>query len=249
MKLKPVRKYLFPFFSRSLLILLLLFLAGEGIFSEESNRSVTFYHKDYSSHSFVILEPENFPLAKPIDYFVKIPSVVNSKPVLSFHIPSIMGTGKVQSKGLAQFLERNNPKINPAKAREIAKLYVEEAHREGVNPDVAFSQMCLETGFMRFGGDVHPNQHNFCGLGVVKNGVRGMSFASMRMGIRAHVQHLKAYASTKKMNSPIVDRRFPFVKRGSARKIDDLSGRWASDKKYSQKIVSLLKRLYNENGQ
>lgn len=138
-------------------------------------------------------------------------------------LPSIMGKGVVPARGLADFLEKNNPNLTWKKANTIARIYVEEARHEGVNPDVAFSQMCLETGFMKFGGDVQPYQHNFCGLGVAKSGSRGLSFSNMRLGIRAHIQHLKAYASTQKMNYPIVDKRFQFVHRGSVKDIHDLS--------------------------
>ena len=37
--------------------------------------------------------------------------------------------------------------------------------RKGSNSDVAFAQMCLETGFLRFGGLVTMDMNNFCGLG------------------------------------------------------------------------------------
>ena len=63
------------------------------------------------------------------------------------------------------------------------------------NPDVA--QSCLETGNFGFSGSaVTLEQSNFCGMGVTSNGMRGNSFATPQLGIRAQVQHLKAYAST-----------------------------------------------------
>lgn len=159
---------------------------------------------------------------------------------------SIMGTGSSSVKMLVKFLETNNRKISKSKALEIAHIYIQEADKEGVNYDVAFSQMCLETGFLKYGGEVEPQQNNFCGLGVVAKGVHGLSFPSIRIGIRAHIQHLKAYATKAHMKNPIVDKRLKFVKRGSIKTISQLSGRWASDKNYSRKIYSLLRRLYQE---
>lgn len=232
-------------FTRILLLFFFVVLMGKGIFSEEINSSTpVFLHKPVFKNR-VRFEAEFFPLGKPVDYFATpLPASTRTR---KFHLPSIMGKGSLSIKDLARFLEQNNPKIASVRASEIAKLYVEEAHHEGVNPDVAFSQMCLETGFMKFSGDVKPDQYNFCGLGVIKKGIRGLSFSTMRMGIRAHIQHLKAYASTRKINNAVVDRRFDLVRRGCVKNIYDLNGKWASDKHYSSKIVSLLKRMYLEN--
>jgi hypothetical protein len=105
--------------------------------------------------------------------------------------------------------------------------------------------MCLETGFLAFGNDVDPRQNNFCGLGATGGGVVGASFPDSRTGVRAHVQHLKAYASTEPLVRPVVDPRFNMVARGVAPTITDLAGRWAVDPEYGVKILSLLRRLYN----
>ncbi len=68
-----------------------------------------------------------------------------------------------------------------------------EAIQEGVNPDLAFIQMCHETGFLRFDGTVDKSQNNYCGLGATGNGVKGSTFLDQKEGVRAHIQHLKAY--------------------------------------------------------
>ena len=115
---------------------------------------------------------------------------------------------------------------------------------EGVNHDIAFAQMCLETGFLRYGGDVKPGQYNFCGLGATGGGEPGLSFPDPRIGVRAHIQHLKAYGSTEDLNNDLVDPRFHFVVRGRAPTIQGLTGTWAADPRYSEKITAILKRLY-----
>ncbi|MGA0198387.1 MAG: cell wall hydrolase, partial [Prochlorotrichaceae cyanobacterium] len=72
----------------------------------------------------------------------------------------------------------------------------------------------------------------------------GANFPSIRLGIRALVQHLKAYASTEPILQEIIDPRFRFVRRGTAPLVSQLSGRWAADLQYGDKIISILRRLY-----
>ncbi|MBD0265821.1 MAG: glucosaminidase domain-containing protein, partial [Tolypothrix sp. Co-bin9] len=131
---------------------------------------------------------------------------------------------------------------------DIPKLYREEAGIEGVNYDIAFCQMCVETGFLRFGGDIRPEQNNFAGLGAIGGGSEAASFPSARIGVRAHVQHLKAYASLEPLVQEVVDPRFRFVTRGIAPLIDQLSGRWSADLDYGARISAMLKRLYESAG-
>ena len=160
-------------------------------------------------------------------------------------------TSIIYSKGvfppekLAEYLKQNNPKLPKQETYSIALMYIEEAKKEGINHDIAFSQMCLETGFLKFGGDVDPGQNNFCGLGVTGGGVKGLSFDDKRSGIRAHIQHLKAYASTDNLNQKLVDQRFHYVKRGIAKNVNELAGKWAMDKHYGSKITNIISRIEN----
>lgn len=172
-----------------------------------------------------------------------------SKPSRKFTFPSyrIMSHGKATSGQLADFLLKCNPRLKEEKVNEIAGLYIEESGKEGVNHDIAFCQMCLETGFLKYEGIVNDTQNNFCGLGTVGKKRQGERFASAEIGIRAHIQHLKAYASHSGLNQPLVDNRFRMVKRGVAPSVHKLSGKWAADKRYGSKISSLLRRLSNQN--
>lgn len=157
---------------------------------------------------------------------------------------SIMGQGLITSETLAGFLSETNTSLPPERARELARFYVEEAGIEGINADIAFSQMCLETGFMRFGGLVTPDMNNFCGLGAIGPEQTGERFPNPQTGVRAHIQHLKGYASAEPLNRPLVDPRYKWVKYGIAPTIHDLTGRWAADKEYGNKIYRILERLY-----
>lgn len=158
-------------------------------------------------------------------------------------IDQIMGHGNTSEIQMLMFLKHNNELVLD-RYGDIAQIYREEATIEGVNYDVAFCQMCVETGFLRFGGDVKPEQNNFAGLGAVGSGAQGPSFSDRRTGIRAQIQHLKAYASNAPLVQAVVDPRFRFVTRGVAPLVSQLTGRWASDPNYDKKIMATLRRLY-----
>ncbi|MDR1456736.1 MAG: glucosaminidase domain-containing protein [Puniceicoccales bacterium] len=156
---------------------------------------------------------------------------------------NIMGTDRITVDQLSEFLIRNNPTIGRDHARRIAQLYDVECRAEGVRTIVAFAQMCHETGFLRFGNDVRPEQNNFCGFGAIGGGARGNYFPTMNAGIRAHVQHLKAYASRRKINQPCIDSRRKLIQLGSAKKVGKLSGRWAADMDYGKKILAIMQQI------
>jgi len=156
----------------------------------------------------------------------------------------IMGKGRVDEEKLALFLVRNSPFARPDFARIMAVLYIEEAAHEGIDHDVAFAQMCLETGFLTFGGLVQPEWNNFCGLGAIGPEQPGLVFPDPRTGVRAHIQHLKAYATSEPLNLSLVDPRYRYVRAGSSPTIDGLAGTWAADKMYPEKIYGILQRLY-----
>lgn len=99
--------------------------------------------------------------------------------------------------------------------RKFCKIVYDESVAEGIDPAVTFCQAMKETGFLRFGGDVSITQYNFAGLGAT-GGVPGNSFSTVRQGIRAQVQHLKAYACSASLNKGCVDSRFSYVSRGTA---------------------------------
>lgn len=168
-------------------------------------------------------------------------------PICPGQFDRIMGHGNTSEVQLIMFLKANNENAL-ALFPDLPKLYREEATIEGVNYDIAFSQMCVETGFLRFGSDIRPSQNNFAGLGAVGGASESASFPSARIGVRAHIQHLKAYASLEPLVQEQVDPRFRFVTRGIAPLIQQLSGRWAADPQYGARIEATLRRLYESAG-
>ena len=157
----------------------------------------------------------------------------------------IMGSGKISAEGLASFFLAENPLASTEQVSRIASIYMEECAFEGVNSDIAFAQMCLETGFLRFGGLITEDMNNFCGLGAVSPEEPGHSFLDERTGIRAHVQHLKGYGTHEPLNGELVDPRFELISpKGKAPDIFALAGAWAIDPEYGAKIFSILCRMY-----
>ena len=135
-------------------------------------------------------------------------------------------------------------------AEAFFKILKEEAEAEGVRADVLFAQVMLETGGLTFGGDVQAGQCNFGGLGAVGGGAAGETYADVRTGLRAQVQHLKAYASTEGLNNACVDTRFQYVSRGTARYVEWLAipqnpyGKgWAADADYGTKLLRIMNSL------
>lgn len=135
-------------------------------------------------------------------------------------------------------------------AEAFFKILKEEAEAEGVRADVLFAQVMLETGGLTFGGDVQAGQCNFGGLGAVGGGAAGETYADVRTGLRAQVQHLKAYASTEGLNNACVDPRFQYVSRGTARYVEWLAipqnpyGKgWAADADYGTKLLRIMNSL------
>ena len=127
--------------------------------------------------------------------------------------------------------------------RDFCQLIYDEAVHEGVRPAVLYAQVMHETGWLQFGGDVSPEQCNFGGLGATGGGNPGNQFPDVRTGLRAQVQHLKAYGSTEPLKNPCVDERFKYVQRGVAPYVADLAGKWAMDTQYGVKLNKIIDKL------
>lgn len=168
---------------------------------------------------------------------------------LSSSDPSIIGTPMASQKQCVRYLLRNNPNPNIAvSAEEIVQLYYEEGEREGIRPDVALCQAFKETGFFRYGGTVTPDQNNYCGLGTTSAVVKGSYFPNPQIGVRAHIQHLLAYSSTRRPSTEIVDPRYSIVRKAYGAKTlgnwEDLNGRWAvPGDSYGQQILSMFNAM------
>lgn len=162
----------------------------------------------------------------------------------------IMGQAQASIEQMRAYIKKVNPKV-PESVLAMIPLYITEGALEGVRGDVAFAQSCLETGNFTFKGSaVTLDQNNFCGMGVTRTGVEGSSFKTPKEGIRAQIQHLKAYACDDALEQRCIDPRFTYVKRGCAPYVEWLgiqenpSGAgWAAGKGYGNKILNILSNI------
>ena len=173
-------------------------------------------------------------------------------------VTSISGNSVYTKNDLIMFYNRSGysypsdalSKGGAGDLEKFVEIYMEEASAEGIKAEVAFAQAMLETNYLQFNGDVSIEQFNFAGLGAVGNGNKGESFADVREGIRAHIQHLKAYANTEPLVQSCVDNRFEYVRRGSAPYVEWLGIRenpygvgWAAAENYGFNIVKLIEKM------
>lgn len=159
----------------------------------------------------------------------------------------ISGEAQAEEAQMAAYLLAQNPDV-PASVLGMLHLYLSEGGAEGIRGDIAFAQSCLETGNFTFAGSaVSLVQNNFCGMGVTGKGLTGNSFASPQLGIRAQVQHLKAYANAEDLKQACIDPRFKYVERGCAPYVEWLGQKenpqgkgWAAGAGYGRKILAIL---------
>ena len=180
--------------------------------------------------------------------------------VLSANLYPIMGDSTVTVQQMVKWFKSKGNKypstIYSARGAEdieqFCEIYYEEAAAEGVRVEVAFAQAMKETGWLQFGGIVDANQCNFAGIGALDGNDKGKcaSFNNVREGVRAQIQHLKAYASTETLNNSQVDPRFHLVTRGSAPYVEWLGIQenpnhvgWATGRNYGYNIVTMIKEL------
>lgn len=183
---------------------------------------------------------------------VQTAAAVQVRQTTSAYDDNILGTPLASQEQCVRYLLSNNP--HPAIAvapEELVSYYYQEGMREGVRPDVAFAQALKETGFFSYGGTVTSDQNNYCGLGTTSAYVKGAYFASPQMGVRAHIQHLLAYATTRKPQEEVVDPRYELVRQtygsDTLEHWEDLNGRWAvPGNSYGESILSMFQDILSK---
>lgn len=155
----------------------------------------------------------------------------------------IMGQAEMTKGQAFTYLKHRNHNKDTRYIYNFVNYVWEEGQREGVRPDIAFALMMKETGFLNFGGDVSETQNNFGGIGATGGGAKGNSFPSIQIGIRAVVQHLKAYGGKEKLVNDVVDPRFEKVTRGVAPYVELLANKWAvGNPNYGRQIVAMVEK-------
>jgi hypothetical protein len=234
-------------------VFLICFAAGIGF-----NSCVTrnHYYPYYNHVEEVKAPPQHHHHHHHITYQQHIPPEPQIIMVAHHNTPPqmIISKGMLPRDALVNFLLHKNSTISRSRAGEIVDLYISEAHFEGVNYEIAFAQMCLHTNYLtfrgRWGGDLTERSNNFHGMRSQHSARVPHNFPSKQIGIRAHIQHLKAYATRELPRHPLVNPRYHIIQqvndsRGLSRTINGLSGRWSTDPNYANEINGILAQMHN----
>lgn len=208
-------------------------------------------------------------LATDYCYAIENTNVQAIRNIYAVRTQNIMGQSELSENSIKNFFNSLNIKDYKLNVSidEFIKIAYEEASMEGVRGDIVVAQAFLETGYFKYGdgkGIVQPEDNNFAGIGATGQSNLRNTFKDVREGLRAQVQHLKAYASTAPLQNSIVDPRFNYVTRGSAKTLDALSGKWAypgyntknhgsleaafeANDTYGQKIYSIIEKASTLN--
>ena len=183
---------------------------------------------------------------------------------------SIMGQSEVTKGAFKEFFRQVAKKYGytyklNCTIEELVDIAYEEAAIEGVRADIVIAQAVWETGYFQYGGIISPSDNNYAGIGAVGTPGVKEKFESPRIGLRAQIQHLKAYASTAALKQACVDPRFKYVTRGSSPSLEELAGKWAvpgyetsrykslkeaadANETYGQKIYTVIDQAKKYNG-
>lgn len=168
----------------------------------------------------------------------------------------VMGRASIDAARLAAWFRTRQPQPGGTYSASVpvetlAQLYIEEGAAEGVKGDVAFMQAIVETGWFRFGGSVPAWKNNFAGIGATDTNPAPATFPDARTGVRAQIQHLRAYGdpsatscAVPPLHRPCVDPRFNLVTpKGKAPTWNQMgNGNWATSTTYASSILA----LYNQ---
>jgi hypothetical protein len=189
------------------------------------------------------------------------PSIPTAPPA-STNTVRIMGAARLTSDQLIAWFNGRSPQLAGTYAATVpvetlAEYFIEEGAAEGVTGDVAFVQSIVETGWFRFGGIVPASFNNFAGIGATDANPSPAMFPDARTGVRAQIQHLRAYAdptavacSMPPLHNPCVDPRFHLVvPKGRAPTWNQMgNGNWATGSMYASSILRLYDELRAFNG-
>ncbi|WP_289737756.1 glucosaminidase domain-containing protein [Paramuribaculum intestinale] len=218
-------------------------LAGSGVYAEPRRKKPRIAKPLRKIHTDTIAIPDDIVFDSfdtPAEESAESPSFA-----VTFFSgdEAIMGPTQIDPETMWLFVSQRNPDF----PIEIAQAFYDVGQIYGIRGDVALCQSILETGWFLYTGGtaVRPEQHNYCGLGVTRKGIRGHAFKDPREGVTAQIQHLYAYASTGRLpkGEGLVDPRFSLVSRGVASTWHDLNGRWAANDHYGTQIMKLYADL------
>ena len=191
----------------------------------------------------------------------RTPSSPAAPSTTSSSVP-IMGASRLTAAQIVAWFNGRTPRPSGVYAATVpvetlAQLYIEEGAAENVTGDVAFMQAIVETGWFRFSGSVPAWTNNFSGMGATDTNPQPLVFPDARTGVRAQIQHLRAYGdpgayacTVPPLHNPCVDPRFDLVvPKGKAPTWNQMgNGNWATSSTYATTILTLYTEAKTFNG-
>jgi hypothetical protein len=173
----------------------------------------------------------------------------------------VMGPARVNAVQMVAWFTQRQPQPGGAynatvPVAQLAQTFLDEGAAEGVSGDVAFVQSIVETGWFRFGGAIPPSDNNFAGIGATGPTATPAQFPDATTGVRAQIQHLRAYADASAtsctvppLHHPCVDPRFDLVSpKGKAPTWNQMgNGNWAASPTYATSILTLYAEMLTYN--
>jgi len=174
-------------------------------------------------------------------------------PVPTLPTVAIMGPATLSADQIVAWFRTRQPQPSGLYAATVpvetlARIFIEEGAAEGVTGDVAFMQSIVETGWFRFSGSVPASYNNFAGIGATDTNPLPRQFPDARSGVRAQIQHLRAYGdptatscTVPPLHNPCLDPRFDLVTpKGKALTWNQMgNGNWATASTYATTILTL----------
>jgi len=114
---------------------------------------------------------------------------------------SIVGKFEGTWQDLCNQFIRINPHYDNKKLVVLAQFYIKWGTIFNLRADIAWAQMEKETNYLRYTGDVKPEQNNFAGIGATGGGNPGNSYKSVELGVIGHFSHLAWYMFPNHVNA------------------------------------------------
>jgi len=165
------------------------------------------------------------------------------KPTTGTPLPTIMGPSALNAGELAGWYAGTHYQANTTvPMATLAGYYVSSGTTAGLRGDIAFAQSIVETGYFTFpsGGQLLGSDNNFAGIGACDSCAHGWRFPDAQTGVAAQVQLLQAYATPKKIPTPLVGR---VSVAGCCQTWLSLSGVWATATNYGYAILTIYKEI------
>ena len=167
-------------------------------------------------------------------------------PAISRDILLERGQGYLTQDAVVDYMQKHSRSSHNISA--IVSPYFKIAKEEGVNHEIAIAQMWYATRALSH--DALLRNCNYAGL--VKSRTFDGTFNGIDMGVRAHIQHLKGYASKDRPKN-IVDPRYQILVTngylGKGDTLEKLSAYWSQSKEYEANIVIILEDMYQHQYQ